>query len=77
MALCEKILIVGFSGAGKSTLLKSLKASPPPGWVTFDDLDESGSKEPGSGTQFHRFSNRHPVVGSNFACGSDKKSRAG
>jgi shikimate kinase len=39
MALCEKILIVGFSGAGKSSLIRSLRASPPEGWEHFDDLD--------------------------------------
>ena len=49
MALCEKILIVGFSGAGKSTLLNTLRASPPAGWVNFDDLDGLVLKNRGRG----------------------------
>jgi shikimate kinase len=39
MALCEKILIVGFSGTGKSTLLKRIESSAPTPWDHFDDLD--------------------------------------
>jgi shikimate kinase len=39
MALCEKILIVGFSGAGKSTLLQHLILTAPSDWREFVDLD--------------------------------------
>lgn len=39
MALCEKILLVGYPGAGKTTLLAELRKSAPEGWEHFDDLD--------------------------------------
>lgn len=40
MALCEKILIVGFMGAGKTTFLREAEFQAPPGWELFDDLDD-------------------------------------
>jgi shikimate kinase len=39
MALCEKILIVGFTGAGKTSFLREVEFQGPPGWELFDDLD--------------------------------------
>jgi len=49
MALCEKILIVGFSGAGKSSLVNSLRVHPPEDWELFDDLDDLVLKSRGKG----------------------------
>ncbi|MBA2403582.1 MAG: hypothetical protein H0V66_02325 [Bdellovibrionales bacterium] len=49
MALCEKILIVGFSGAGKTSLIRALKASVPEHWDHFDDLDQVILKARGQG----------------------------
>lgn len=49
MALCEKILIIGFSGAGKSSLLKAIEDSAPQDWTLFDDLDQLILKNRGRG----------------------------
>jgi shikimate kinase len=49
MALCEKILIVGFSGAGKSSFLKSTQELAPQGWEEFADLDQLILKSRGRG----------------------------
>jgi shikimate kinase len=49
MALCEKILIVGFAGSGKTTLLEAARKSAPPEWTDFQDLDALILKEKGKG----------------------------
>lgn len=49
MALCEKILIVGFAGSGKTTLLEEARKTAPEGWDDFQDLDALILQQKGRG----------------------------